>query len=320
MLPTRHLRLIGAAAALLLVGVNLATPRLHDGGVVAMRGGAGMLEGVLVWLPTCLVARAPSPARWAGVFLAVQGVGQLTFSLVAPTTLMATMGARGGFLLLAATNIVALGAATLIPDRLVSLPRPAAGHGASPLSQPASLAVLASVFLIAAFSIGLFAYLAPLAQQAGLSVEQLGVAVSVSLAMQIVGPALASVLSRRLPYYPVFAACVVVNVGVLALFASLPGEGGFVVASAAFGFFWLFFLPFQVPMAIDADPTRRSTMLLPGAQLLGASAGPVLCRFAVTDADARGALVVCGLCFLAAFAITSVQHVHLRLAARRVGA
>jgi hypothetical protein len=51
---------------------------------------------------------------------------------------------------------------------------------------------------------------------------------------------------------------------------------------------------------------------LPGAQLLGGAAGPFLCSFFVTDEDSRGALVVCGICFFASFAISAILHLRRR--------
>jgi len=61
-------------------------------------------------------------------------------------------------------------------------------------------------------------------------------------------------------------------------------------------------------MAIEADPTRQITVVLPGAQLVGAAAGPLLISFFVTDTNARPALLVCSVCFLSAFVISIVQH------------
>jgi MFS family permease len=102
---------------------------------------------------------------------------------------------------------------------------------------------------------------------------------------------------------------------VLVLLAKLPGLWTFTIAAGVFGFFWLFFLPFQLPFVIESDPTRRIAVIVPGAQLLGGAAGPLLCSFFVTDADARGALAVCAVCFAVAFLISVALHIdHLRKA------
>ncbi|MGJ3626873.1 hypothetical protein AB5I41_08240 [Sphingomonas sp. MMS24-JH45] len=52
--------------------------------------------------------------------------------------------------------------------------------------------------------------------------------------------------------------------------------GASVAATALFGFLWLFALPFQAPLVIAADPTRRAALLIGGAQLAGSSVGPIM--------------------------------------------
>jgi hypothetical protein len=59
----------------------------------------------------------------------------------------------------------------------------------------------------------------------------------------------------------------------------------FIAATAAFGFLWLFAMPFQIPVLIAADPSRRSAELVGGAQLAGASLGPLLAARLVSDGD-----------------------------------
>jgi MFS family permease len=201
-------------------------------------------------------------------------------------------------------------ATPLIPNSFVELPS-APGHTGKPNYTGNVIACLVSVFLIAAFSIGLFAYVAPLGAQAHLSEERVGYAVSAVLLGSTLG-SLAAAAVPRTPPYAVFVVCMVINTAVVAVLGSLPSPVLFFSAAAMFGFFWLFFLPFQVPMAIEADPTRRITVVLPGAQLVGAGAGPLLSSFVVTDQDARGALLVCWICLLIAFVISTVQHLRLR--------
>ena len=94
----------------------------------------------------------------------------------------------------------------------------------------------------------------------------------------------------------------------------------FMVLSVIFGFFWGFFMPFQLPLVIEADPTRRSAVFVPGAMALGAAGGPLLCSFFVTDIDARGALAVSGVCLLVSFSIATVLHLRLMAERRRLAA
>jgi hypothetical protein len=307
-----RLRQRAALAALVLVVVDLLVLKQSGLSIVFNRGVAGFAEGLLVWLPGCMIARSASPARWAGIFLTLQAVGQLAFTALMPLTLMQNWGANGGFIGLAVTAAVAILAAPFIPSSFVDLPKPARNEGASIFQSPAALASLVCVLGIAAFSIGLFAYLGPLATQAHLDTRLLGFAVSASLAAQIVGSAIAAVAAKKFTYYPIFALCVLINVAVLWTFFVMPAPVIFIAASAVFGFFWMFFLPFQVPLVIEADPTRRVAVILSGAQLLGCAAGPYLCSFFVTDADSRPALFVCGACFLGSFVLGTVLHLRHR--------
>jgi hypothetical protein len=79
---------------------------------------------------------------------------------------------------------------------------------------------------------------------------------------------------------------------------TLPSPEAFLVLSGAFGFLWLFVLPFLVPMILEADPTRRAAVLVGGAQVLGASFGPFFASLLVTETDSRGALMFGGACLI----------------------
>ncbi len=141
-----------------------------------------------------------------------------------------------------------------------------------------------------AFIVGVWVYAEPLSRQAGHAPTVAGVAVSVSLACQVLGGATATLLAGRLRWFPTLMFCAIANVGCLLAFATLPGESLYLLTSGVFGFFWLFSLPFMVPMAIAADPTRRAAVLVGGAELAGGSLGPLFASFVVSDADVRGAL------------------------------
>ena len=59
----------------------------------------------------------------------------------------------------------------------------------------------------------------------------------------------------------------------------------YVAAAAVFGFLWLFAMPFQVPLVIAADPTRRAALLIGGAQLAGSSLGPLAAGAIVSESN-----------------------------------
>jgi hypothetical protein len=309
--PT-HLRSRAALAALIVAMADTAIVTESGWEIIANRAIAGLAEGVLVWLAGCMIARSATPARWAAVFLTMQNVSQFAFAAILPATVMERFGANGGFVALAMTALLALVLAPVVPASFVELPAAKRTSTGSAHHSLSAMASLVSVFLIAAFSIGLFVYIAPLATQAHLDAKTMGFAVSAVLAASTAGSGIAAVLAKKMHYFPIFVVCLFVNAAVLAIFAVLPGALVFIAASAVFGFFWLFFLPFQVLLVIESDPTRRIAVVTPGAQLLGGASGPLLCSFFVTDADARGALAVCGVCFAASFVISTALHLKRR--------
>lgn len=310
-----HIRLRTICAALLALIADLAVRHQSGWAIFADRGLAGLFEGGLIWAAMLMISRSPTPARWAGIFLVAQGLAQLSFAAIVPSTLMKPFGADGGFYALALTGIVAAFAALALPDRMQPLEDAKASGQPSPIPAPA-YASLVGVALIYAFFIGLFAYLTQLGTQARLNEAQSGFAVAIAVGVSVLGSGAAAILAKRLSYFVVFLVCLPVNLAALAIFAQLPGAPLFLGASAVFGFFWGFFMPFQMPFVIESDPSRRAVLLVPGIQAIGAAAGPLICSFFVSDSEARGALAVCAACILAAFAIALSLHA-LRIARGR---
>ncbi|HQR90115.1 MAG TPA: hypothetical protein PLH31_12825, partial [Caulobacter sp.] len=97
-----------------------------------------------------------------------------------------------------------------------------------------------------------------------------------------------------------------INAVILAVLWSGPGRGLFVACVAAFGFLWLFALPFQTLLLIRLDPTRRAAMQLGAAQLLGSSAGPLAASLVVGDGEVGRALALSAVCLTAALALISL--------------
>jgi hypothetical protein len=312
MLKGDHLRWIGVIAGLALALLDVATTRASGEALTAIRAAAGLPSGILMWITIGMITRAPRPERWSGAYLTLQTLAQFVLSLVLTGVVVARYGANGGFWTLAAISGLAGLAALAAPARYAPL-----AHADAPGGLPSvrGWVALAACFLFLAFIVAVWVYAEPLSRQAGHGPQIFGYAVSLSLICQVAGGAAATVLAGRLPWFWTLLACAVVDLAVLALFASLPGPVMFLVASGMFGFIWLFVLPFLVPMVIEADPTRRAAMLLAGAQLMGGSLGPLMASLVVTDADARGAIAFGAAGLVLAMAI--VTALHLRPAAGR---
>ena len=154
----------------------------------------------------------------------------------------------------------------------------------------------------------MFTYQGSLAGQAGHSPDVANTSYSVSLACQVAGASAATFLAGRVNWLLTVIVAAAATAAVLYGFYNLPSADMFLVLSGAFGFLWLFALPFLVPMIIEADPTRRAAVLIGGAQVLGGSFGPFIASLLVTETDARGAILFSGACMIVAILIAFGVH------------
>jgi hypothetical protein len=282
-----RLRMIGIVSALALAVLDIATIWASGETVTLLRALAGVPSGILIWITIAMIARSPTPERWAGIYLTIQTLAQFVLAAALAAWVISRSGANGGFVALAILSVISAFAALALPDRFAPL---VAGSASSNMPNARGLVALAAPFLWMAFIVGVWVYAEPLSRQAGHAPTVAGVAVSVSLACQVLGGATATLLAGRLRWFPTLMFCALLNVGCLLAFAALPGESLYLLTSGVFGFLWLFSLPFMVPMTIAADPTRRAAVLVGGAELAGGSLGPLFASFVVSDADVRGAL------------------------------
>lgn len=285
-LPPRRLRLIAAVASAALGIVDLATMGAHASAIYALRALAGIPEGLLLWITVGMIARSAVPARWAGVFLTSITSSQLVLSL-AYGWIIPRFGADGAFGALAGTAFVGIAISLLAPAQYAPLPKPEGESGAPPFR--GLVALLSSLLILAAIS-AVNVYIQPLAHEAGLSADVARVAVSVSLAFQIAGGSIATLLAQRLHW---FIAFLISASGFLAGWAVLDFQAPafvFLAANACAGFMILFIGPFIVPMTIEADPSLRAAVQSAASQVLGGAIGPLLASFVVGDRDAHGAI------------------------------
>jgi hypothetical protein len=304
-IKAQRLKLIAIAALTALAIIDASTAFAPNAFIAPLRAAAGVPSGLLVWLTISLIARAPTPERWAGAFVTTQTLYQLLVAVALSALVMTTRGAAGGFLVLTALCALNALAALWLPHQLEALPE-AATTGLPNLRGWIALSV--SFFFLAATS-GVWVFLESLSHQAGHPSATIGQAVSISLGFQVAGGLTATLLAGRVPWLFALIGCALVDLAVFALFATLPPPSLFIGAAAVMGFIWLFATPFLVPMTIEADPTRRAALLIGGAQLVGGSLGPLFASFFVTNTDAHGALVFSLTCVAISIAITMALHV-----------
>ena len=304
-LKPERLKLIAIVASLVLAAIDVATPYVQGDTITLVRGLAGLPSGVLMWITIALIARTPTPERWSGVYLTVQTLAQFVMATALSATVVPAFGSDGGWLALAGFCVVTAVVALAIPASYAPLPKTESN---SSLPGVRGWFALASAFLYSTFTIGVWVYAEPLSKQAGHDPGITGGAVSVSLACQVAGGAAATLLAGRINWLWTTIVCALLNLGVLVGFYALPGPEAFLALSGAFGFLWLFVLPFLVPMVIEADPTRRAAVLIGGAQVLGGSFGPFFASMLVTDANSRGAVLFGGGCLVVAVVMAFVLH------------
>jgi hypothetical protein len=292
-----------AKLALACVGhamCNLASLWAADAALIGLRGVTGLFAGVMLWSTVGMIARSARPERQAGIFVTVQTLAQLLLAAVLPRTVMTAWGVDGALIALAAISLTAGAVAFAGPRAFAPLPKPEDGGGR--LSGLA-WAGLAAVFLYLAFIVAIWVYLEPLAATVGLSPGQAHDAVAAALAMQVVGGLAATLAGERLKASHVLIGAGVINLGLVAALAAHPSPPLFMALVAAFGFLWLFVLPFHTVLLISIDPSRRAAMQLGAAQLLGSSAGPLAASMLVGGANVGGAMQLAAGCLVAALAL-----------------
>ena len=130
-----QLKLICVVMALVLVGLNSATPYFSGDMIIAIRAIAGLPSGVLMWVTIAMIARTPKPERWSGAYLAIQTLAQ--FMMIALSgTVVRNYGGDTGWWGLAGFYALTAVFALLAPGRFAPLPR-AEGQGGAEQRLPA---------------------------------------------------------------------------------------------------------------------------------------------------------------------------------------
>jgi hypothetical protein len=289
-LPPRRLRTICIASSLVLALGNYVTPLVTGETVTALRAITGAAGGLLIWMTACMIARSDAPERWAGIYLTVQTLAQFIVAAIMTSLIERSRAVHSDFGLLAMAGLVCAAASMALPTAFQVLKKGGTESGSLVMPTARGLAALAANFLVLMSIVSIWVYYDPIARQAGLSTHVSDTAVYVSLACQVLGGTLATLLAGHLKWFPVFVICAAVDFVMIALLGMHPSALLFWADAAVFGFIWLFILPFLVAMIIEADPSRRSAVFATGVALLGASLGPTIAGLIIRPDDTRGAL------------------------------
>ena len=285
-LPISHHKLITALAALVAAGFDVGTLFASNfAGFALTRMADGFAEGVLLWVATNTIVRTAKPDRLVAVFMVVQTLAQSGMAALLASVVVPHGGWRGGFAALGAVSLLTAAAAFWLPPRLA----PLHSHETPKLRwSPATILPLPIAFLEMAALGSMWAYLEPLGLAVGLSEQGAQSVVSLVLVMQVLGGLTAIWAVRRSPVAVTLAlgAAVLAAIAVGVHFTPAGAFVSFTLLFAVFGFAWLFLMPFQVALALRADPPGRVAVLIPAAQLIGSAIGPLGASLVVNGDDA----------------------------------
>ncbi|OBQ58517.1 MFS transporter [Mesorhizobium erdmanii] len=285
LLSARNMRWKSAILLVLLALANVwTTYAAGANALMAARALAGLAEGGLVAVATELIARSRRAERIGGFFVTMQTLAQCALALLLALYVIPAAGSAGGFLILAVVCVLSLVVAFIVPADYANLPKEE--NLANVLTVP-SVTALLCVFCYFMFFGSVWAFLEPLGAQFGIDGRTVGLIVSASLAVQVMGAMTATAFEARIDYRLAIAV-----IGTVALVASLvlasgPGLSTFSVTALIMGFILLFIVPYQIRLAITADDTRTAVLLVPAAQLFGLAIGPVAASLLIDGKDFR---------------------------------
>ena len=285
LLSAHNMRWKSAALLILLALANVWTAYAVSAGMlISARAVAGLAEGGLVAVATELIARSRRAERIGGYFVTMQTLAQCVLALLLALYVIPAAGSAGGFIVLAVVCVASLAIAFMVPGDYAELPKDE--NLANVLTVP-SLTALLSVFCYFMFFGAIWAFLEPLGAQYGIDGRTVGLIVSASLAVQVLGAMTATAFEARIDYRLAIVAIGVIAVACSAVLASGPGMTVFWVAALLMGFILLFIVPYQIRLAITADETRTSVLLVPAAQLFGLAIGPIAASLLIDGKDFR---------------------------------
>mgnify|MGYP000474009963 CR=1 FL=1 len=269
-----HMRI--KAAILLLIaalGQSLTADAVGLVSLTLIRALTGFVEGALIAVAVEAIARTDQPGRNGGWFVIVQTIAQSILALVLALAIVPAWGSFDGFHILAMTTMLTVAVLPWVNNNYGPLARSAQTAAGRPGGGRA-LVALCVIFTLYLFIGAIWAFLEPLGGQSGISAQTVGLIVSISLLAQVLGALAATALEPRLHYTQVIGGAAVIAVLIAAGFALGPSLVVFWALSLATGFLWLFVVPWQIGMTLAADSSRKTTLLVPAAQLFGAAIGP----------------------------------------------
>lgn len=279
---------IAVAACLLMALANAITPGADTVMTIALaRSLAGLAEGAMIAVSILTISHGAAPARLNAIYLTAGATPQLVFAYLLPVKVFPVYGVESGFYILAGVGLLSAALAGVIRDRLAPEPEEAGGRVAW---TPKVVLALAATLVTASAIGACWSYAEPMGARQGLTTASVGVAITISLAFQIIGSLVVALVGYRLPFRLVLPGGVIVQAAAVMTLIAIPGIVGFSFGLAVFGFCWQACLPFAMDLVIEADASRMTAPLVMPLTLAGLSMGPLIAS-ALVGASVIGAFV-----------------------------
>ncbi len=282
-----------AALLCALMAVDFASALLTaPDWLVWIRGGHGVLGGLLVGIAYSIFARTHQPAQTFGVLLVVQyGLGGLGVMWL--PNLVPVFGAEVLFWCLMLFSGVSLGLLALLPDYPVLEPLQARLQSRSGgIAWWPLLATLAALFLFQAGNNGPYAVIMGLAKSHGLALDYITRWLGIAAWLGVVGAVLVIVFSDRAGRLAPLTLAMVLTV--FATWALLyAGHAGlFAAANCVVGITWAFVIAYLLGMAAEFDAEGRMAALAGFASKMGLASGSLVAAGMVGDGGAASSAYV----------------------------
>jgi predicted MFS family arabinose efflux permease len=289
-------RVVIGVAGLVLAAMNLAmTGQSGMASLSLLRAVAGLSEGVLVASALVAISRVARAERASAIFLAAQTLLQAVVAATLPFIVAGSSRTDTALLALAIAGAIAAAAALSLPQHL----EPAAPDSERGALTPASLTALLGAGLFLGAIVSVWSYFGLWLVHYGYPPTFEGTAISLCLVAQVVGALTAARFGERLPNRQTISACALAGALLVGLFfVGRDNANAILAASMAFGFVWLFTLPFFAGWLIEIDPGRRAILYLTAFQLGGAALLPSVAGAAVGSFSVDAALIFSGAIFL----------------------
>lgn len=294
-LSYRRVGLVAVALALLAQGASIFSASLEA--LVLLRGVAGVGEGALCAVSLSIVAsRCRNPDKVYGYFQVVWALGSVPL-FATGGEITAAYAHRGILALIAGVTLALAPLLLLIPDAHAKRDETAAD--AAQASPSLGLMTLAAIVLNLTASAGIYAFIAPLGERAGLGTSTVGYAMTLTSLVGFAGAGAATALNVRWGRaVPISAFSVGAMVVALVLCLS-HDPTAYIIALVAWGAIYYFSIPYLFGLAAALDRSGRWAAVAGSAYLLGFAAGP-LAGGAVIAAAGYAGLAVGGVALTAA--------------------